>query len=241
LVGEFSATTNIDFTLEGEESKSDSLTNISLYVNGNTDLSAFTIVLKYDENYLEYRSTSKATTAFEISQDNQNGRVKTIFLSDNGYKLNGKIKLADFKFKTVKNGKTSVSLVVKDSVSNKLKKVSVGDACGCSVTIKGNSVTTKTTTSKSKTASKTTSSKSSSASSSNATKASLTESTVAEDNEEIATEVPEVINETEDDSYTPYFVGAIVALILVLLLVVGYKIGRWANPSKEQEKDNKKF
>lgn len=233
------ASSKIDFSLSCDSVYKNRLFNVDLIVNGNANLSAFSVSITYDSESVEFRKVDSPDKAFDVKKKNSNGKVNAIVLCSYGYKFNGKAKIISFKFKSVDTGITDFGLAISDPVDNNGNKLSIGSVYGAEIKIEKNKITSKRI--------KSNSSKSSGRSNSTSSKTygsnnSVKVNYVGGDSKESASTTSPMDNAYTDNSEPKslFVMGVLVTLGVVLIIYIVYNVGKAGKENKDTktEKDN---
>lgn len=243
------ASSKIDFSLSCDSVYKNRLFNVDLIVNGNANLSAFSVSITYDSGSVEFRKVDSPDKAFDVKKKNSNGKVNAIVLCSYGYKFNGKAKIISFKFKSVDTGITDFGLAISDPVDNNGNKLSIGSVYGAEMNIEENKITSKrikSNSSKSSGRSNSTNSKTYGSNNSANGKADSVKvpkvNYVGGDSKESASTTSPMDNAYTDNSEPKslFVMGVLVTLGVVLIIYIVYNVGRAGKENKDTktEKDN---
>ena len=243
------ASSKIDFSLSCDSVYKNRLFNVDLIVNGNANLSAFSVSITYDSGSVEFRKVDSPDKAFDVKKKNSNGKVNAIVLCSYGYKFNGKAKIISFKFKSVDTGITDFGLAISDPVDNNGNKLSIGSVYGAEMKIEKNKITSKRIKSNSSKSSGRSNSTSSKHYGSNNSVNGKSDSVkvpkvnyVGGDSKESASTTSPMDNAYTDNSEPKslFVMGVLVTLGVVLIIYIVYNVGRAGKENKDTktEKDN---
>ena len=243
------ASSKIDFSLSCDSVYKNRLFNVDLIVNGNANLSAFSVSITYDSESVEFRKLDSPDKAFDVKKKNSNGKVNAIVLCSYGYKFNGKAKIISFKFKSVDTGITDFGLAISDPVDNNGNKLSIGSVYGAEMKIEENKITSKrikSNSSKSSGRSNSTSSKTYGSNNSVNGKADSVKvpkvNYVGGDSKESVSTTSPMDNAYTDNSEPKslFVMGVLVTLGVILIIYIVYNVGRAGKENKDTktEKDN---
>lgn len=243
------ASSKIDFSLSCDSVYKNRLFNVDLIVNGNANLSAFSVSITYDSESVEFRKVDSPDKAFDVKKKNSNGKVNAIVLCSYGNKFNGKAKIISFKFKSVDTGITDFGLAISDPVDNNGNKLSIGSVYGAEMKIEKDKITSKrikSNSSKSSGKSNSTSSKTYGSNNSVNGKADSVKvpkvNYVGGDSKESASTTSPMDNAYTDNSEPKslFVMGVLVTLGVVLIIYIVYNVGRAGKENKDTkaEKDN---
>lgn len=244
------ASSKIDFSLSCDSVYKNRLFNVDLIVNGNANLSAFSVSITYDPESVEFRKVDSPDKAFDVKKKNSNGKVYAIVLCSYGYKFNGKAKIISFKFKSVDTGTTDFGLAISDPVDNNGNKLSIGSVYGAEMKIDENNKITskriKSNSSKSSGRSGSTSSKTYGSNKSTNGKADSVKvpkvNYVGGDSKESTSTTTPIDNAYTDNSEPKslFVMGILATLGVVLIIYIVYNVGRANKENKDTktEKDN---
>ena len=243
------ASSKIDFSLFCDSVYKNRLFNVDLIVNGNANLSAFSVSITYDSESVEFRKVDSPDKAFDVKKKNSNGKVNAIVLCSYGYRFNGKAKIISFKFKSVDTGITDFGLAISDPVDNNGNKLSIGSVYGAEMKIEKNKITSKrikSNSSKSSGRSNSTSIKTYGSNNSVNGKADSVKvpkvNYVGGDSKESASTTSPMDNAYTDNSEPKslFVMGVLVTLGVVLIIYIVYNVGRAGKENKDTktEKDN---
>lgn len=233
------ASSKLDFSLVSDTVDNNRLFDVNLVAKGDADLSACSITVTYDTEYVEFRSVSSPDKAFEIKKKVSNGKVTALVLSSYGYSFSGNSKIISFKFKSISSGSSNFGLGIFDPTDNKGDKLSIGSVYGAKVTINGSKITSKSiknnngkTTNVNRSSSKTYSA----GKSSNSVK--VPKVNYANGDSKESTSTSSTIDTAYVDNSEPhslFFIGVLATLGFVFIICVAYRMGK---TSKENNDNN---
>ena len=223
------ASSKIDFSLSCDSVYKNRLFNVDLIVNGNANLSAFSVSITYDSESVEFRKVDSPDKAFDVKKKNSNGKVNAIVLCSYGYKFNGKAKIISFKFKSFDTGITDFGLAISDPEENKITSKRIKSNSSKSSGRSGNS------------SSKTYGSNNSTNENADSVKVPKV-NYVGGDSKESASTTSPMDNAYTDNSEPKslFVIGVLVTLGVVLIIYIVYNVGRAGKENKDTktEKDN---
>ena len=238
------ASSKIDFSLSCDSVYKNRLFNVDLIVNGNANLSAFSVSITYDSESVEFRKVDSPDKAFDVKKKNSNGKVNAIVLCSYGYKFNGKAKVISFKFKSVDTGITDFGLAISDPVDNNGNKLSIGSVYGAEMKIDENKITSKRINSNiSKSSGKSNSKIYGSNNSTNGKADSVKVpkvNYVDGDSKESASTTSPMDNAYTDNSEPKslFVMGVLVTLGVVLIIYIVYNVGRTGKENEDNKTEN---
>ena len=233
-----SATSKVDYSLAAQPCDKDRLFNVDVYVKGKANISAVNVAIAFDSNYMEFRRVTGANDAFEIQHKQSNGKISTIMLCSYGYSFNSKAKLMTFQFKSIKSGSTIINAQISDPVDKELNAVSIGNVYGCKITINGDNIKSKPV----KVASSNYQKSESGKEDDKTDKESVVAEEVFEEIDDLPYEEertsPNIVDNRENNPYLPYIIGGIIAVIVVLIICISYRLGKNNQYSDTNNKDD---
>ncbi len=238
-------TDKMDYSLSCDNYSKNKNFSVNLNVSGIGNIAAVEIALEFDQSYIEFMSISDTNNAFEVEHIQSDCRVSVIILCSYGYQFNGTANLMTFKFRSVRDGDTGINLTVKDPVDKNCDSLAIGNVYGIKLGFSGDKIT----------ASKVKENNKSLKYGRNNKLSKSDDSSEDYENRGEDPEIPDKSDETledntdnsidiegynlvdnNDDTYMPYFIGGLIALIIFLIIIISYKIGR-QNKSKDDEKE----
>lgn len=234
----------MDYSLSCDNYSQNKNFSVNLNISGKGNIAAMGIALEFDQSYIEFKSISNTNNAFEVEHIQSDGKVSAIILCSYGYQFNGTANLMTFKFKSVRDGDTNINLVVKDPVDKNCDSLEIGNVYGIKLGFSGNKITASKVKENNKSLkfgknNKLSKSGDSSVDYENGGKdpkiPDKSDKTIADTTDNnFDIEGYNLVDNT-DDSYMPYFIGGLIVLIIFLIIIISYKIGRQKNTNDDEK------
>lgn len=122
---------------ENVEVKNNRLFDVEIYVDSSFNLAAATFEISYDSSMMEYREVSTEIVGGQVKATDINGKVKAVFLKNEGISSNGGVKLFSAKFKAVAEGICNVGISMYDCVDNNVTEIKEKGSAQIKITVSG--------------------------------------------------------------------------------------------------------
>ena len=122
---------------ENVEAKNNRLFDVEVYVDSSFVLTAATFEISYDNTVMEYREVNTDIANGQVKAADMNGKVKAIFLKDDGISANSQVKLFSAKFKAVAEGTCDVGISMYGCVDENAVDTNDEASTQCTVTVSG--------------------------------------------------------------------------------------------------------
>ena len=122
---------------ENIETQNNRLFDVEVYVDSSFSLTAVTCEILYDKTVMEYREANTDIANGQVRAADTKGKVKAIFLKDDGISANTKVKLFSAKFKGISEGSCDIKISMSDFVNEYAEDINYETSTVINVTVSG--------------------------------------------------------------------------------------------------------